>query len=73
MKRRSYSDSTTRAYRCRSARYKETVTRVITYMYRTIESLQKAMANLRNRYRKVQMGDRKLVSGLYQGTIIVTV
>lgn len=71
-KRKHYADSTNRAYKCRSPRFKETVERVIQFFYRTAESLQKALASLRTRYRTVRLDTRKLISGLYHGSIIVT-
>lgn len=70
--RKHYADSTTRAYKSRAKRFTETVSRVITFMHRTIESLQRALANLRTRYRTVRLNNRKLVSGLYSGSISVS-
>lgn len=66
---KSYKEQQARAYKCRSPRFKEAVTKLISFINRTIEGLQLSLANLRKKYKTVRLVERKLQHGLWMGYI----
>lgn len=66
-----YKSYHNRGYHVATQRFQDTKTRIITFVNRSIESLQKALVMLKNRYKSVSI-TRKLVGALYSGEITVT-